>query len=42
MELSRRGLEYPVGTRIQVTGPILFAYDTFKVVVMRVGQVQVL
>jgi len=42
VELNRRGLEYPLGTRIQVTGPVMFAYETYKVVVMRVGQVEVL
>ncbi len=42
VELNRRGLEYPLGTRIEVTGPVMFAYETYKVVVMRVGQVRVL
>ena len=42
VELNRRGIGYELGTRIQVTGPIMFAYETYKVVVMRVGQVEVL
>ena len=38
-EISRRGLAFDIGERIQVTGPILYSYSNFIVVVMRVGQV---
>jgi hypothetical protein len=41
-ELSRRGVGWPVGTRIQVTGPVLYSYSTYSLVVMRKGQVTVL
>jgi hypothetical protein len=37
-ELSRRGVGFDVGTRIQVTGPVLYSFSEFTVVVMRVGQ----
>lgn len=38
-ELNRRGVHYEVGSRIRVTGPVLFSYDLFQIVVMRKGQV---
>lgn len=39
-ELNRRGLEFPVGTRIQVTGPVLYSYSVYSIVVMDKGQVE--
>jgi len=42
VELNRRGLSFPVGTRIQATGPTMFAYETYKIVIMRVGQIELL
>ncbi len=42
VELSRRGLTYEPGTRIEVTGPVIWSYDALTVVVMRVGQINVL
>lgn len=42
VELNRRGVEYPVGTRLTATGPILFSYNAYSLVVMRKGQIQVL
>jgi hypothetical protein len=41
-ELTRRGVTYDVGQRIQVTGPVLFDYDVYKIIVMLQGQVSVL
>jgi hypothetical protein len=41
-ELSRRGVSYPVGARIQVTAPVHYSYCAHTFVVMRVGQVAVL
>jgi len=41
-ELSRRGAEWPIGTWITVTGPVLYSYSVYSVVVMRMGQVMVL
>ena len=38
-ELSRRGVSFPIGTRLQVTGPVLFSYDEYTVIVMRIGQI---
>lgn len=38
-ELSRRGVTAEVGQRLQVTGPVLFSFDEYTVVVMRVGQI---
>lgn len=42
VELNRRGIDYPLGTRITATGPILFSFSTYSLVVMRKGQIQVL
>ena len=42
VDLNRRGYSYPVGTRMQVTGPILFSYSTYSIAVMSVGQITVL
>ena len=41
-ELSRRGIEFPVGTRIRATGPVLFSFDEYTIIVMRVGQIEAL
>lgn len=39
VELNRRGISYPIGSRIQVTGPVLLSYDVYSIIVMEVGQV---
>lgn len=39
-ELSRRGVGWPVGTRLQVTGPVLYSFSEYTIEVMRVGQVE--
>jgi hypothetical protein len=39
-ELNRRGITAAIGDRIQVTGPVLFSFDEYTVVVMRVGQLE--
>ena len=41
-ELSRRGTSYQKGTRIQVTGPVLYSYGIRAILVMSHGQVTVL
>ncbi|MEL6346142.1 MAG: hypothetical protein AAFV53_23735 [Myxococcota bacterium] len=41
VELNRRGLEYAVGTRVQVTAPVLFSFDLYSLVVMEIGQITV-
>lgn len=41
-ELNRRGIGYPIGTELRVTGPMLYSFSTFNLVVMRVGQLEVL
>lgn len=41
-ELNRRDVSWPIGTRLSVTGPVIFSYDIFSLVIMRVGQVEVL
>ncbi len=41
VELNRRGVDYPVGTRIIVTGPVLYSYSIFAIVVMQIGQVEI-
>lgn len=39
-ELNRRGITVAPGDRITVTGPVLFSYDIYKILVMRVGQLE--
>jgi hypothetical protein len=41
-ELTKRGVAYKAGTRIQVTGPVLYSFNEYEIVVMRAGQVTVL
>jgi hypothetical protein len=41
VELNRRGVDFPLGTRLTATGPILYSYNTYTLVIMRVGQVDV-
>ena len=41
-ELSRRGLSYPIGTTLAVTAPVHYSFCAHTMVVMRVGQVEVL
>ncbi|MDG1483048.1 MAG: hypothetical protein P8R54_25885 [Myxococcota bacterium] len=41
-ELSRRGIGFDLGTRIEATGPVILSYDVYSIVIMRVGQVQAL
>ena len=41
-ELSRRGIGFQIGERIQATGPVLFSYDVYSIVIMRVGQLETL
>jgi hypothetical protein len=38
-DLARRGVHYAVGTRITVTGPVLYSYSLYSIIVMQVGQV---
>lgn len=39
VELSRRGVYYPPGTRLEVTGPVLYSFNEYTIVVMRIGQI---
>jgi len=41
-DLNRRGVHYDVGSRVQVTGPIIYSYSAFSIVVLQKGQVDVL
>ena len=41
-EITRRKHAWEAGERIQVTGPVLYSYDIFSIVVMKVGQICVL
>ncbi len=41
LELNRRGVEFPVGTEIQVTGPVLYSYSSHTIVLTQTGQVEV-
>lgn len=38
-ELNRRGVHYEIGERIQATGPVLFSYSLYTVVVLSIGQI---
>ncbi len=40
VELNR--VSFPVGTRLHATGPLLFSYDVFSIVIMKRGQITVL
>ncbi len=42
VELNRRGYDYPIGERIQVTGPVMYSYSEYAIVVMSTGQISVL
>lgn len=39
-EISRRGVSYPVGTRLQVTGPVIYSYNEHQIVVLQKGQLE--
>jgi hypothetical protein len=39
-ELSRRDIEIEIGQRLQATGPVIYSFDVFSVVIMRVGQLE--
>jgi hypothetical protein len=38
-ELARRGVYFPLGTRLQVTGPVLYSFSEYTIIVMRIGQI---
>ena len=40
-ELSRRGVGYDIGTVLQATGPVIFSYDVYSIVIMKIGQIEV-
>ncbi len=37
-EISRRGVKLQVGEHLSATGPVMFSYATYTIVVMRLGQ----
>lgn len=39
-ELTRRGVEFPVGARLEVTGPVIYSFGTYSIVVMQLGQIR--
>ena len=41
-ELNRRGVRYPLGSRVQATGPVLYSYSLYSIIIMEKGQVTVL
>ena len=41
-EINRRGVGFDIGTRIRVTGPMLYSFSTFNIIVMRVGQLELI
>ena len=44
VELNRRKVyeQWPVGSRIRATGPMTYSFSEFKLIIMRIGQVEVL
>lgn len=42
VELNRRGLEVPVGSRVRATGPVLLSYGSLTIIIMRVGQLEII
>jgi hypothetical protein len=40
VELSRRGISFEVGERVTATGPILYSYSAYSLVLSRVGQIE--
>jgi len=41
-ELSRRGFTVEPGMRVQATGPLIYSYSTYSLILMRRGQVEIL
>jgi hypothetical protein len=39
IELSRRGITFEPGERVTLTGPIIYSFDTYALVLTRVGQI---
>ena len=37
-EINRRGFGFDLGTRVQATGPVLYSYSAYTIVIMNVGQ----
>ena len=42
VELNRRGVEVEVGSRVRATGPVLLSYGSLTIIIMRVGQLEIL
>lgn len=42
VELSRRGVDFPVGTELTVNGPVMYSFGEYSLSVMRIGQVDVI
>ncbi len=40
VELNRRGITFVAGERVRLTGPILFSYDNYSLVLTRLGQIE--
>ncbi len=38
-ELNRRGVTFTTGERVELTGPVHFSFDTYSLLLMRVGQI---
>lgn len=39
LELNRRGIEFPIGTPLVVTGPVLYSFSSHTIVITQVGQI---
>ena len=42
VELNRRGVEVPLGATLRATGPVLYSYGSYSVIIMRVGQLEII
>lgn len=41
-EISRRGLKFEIGQQVRITGPMLYSYSEWAVIIMKRGQVEYL
>ncbi len=41
LEMNRRGVAFPIGTTLQVTGPVLYSFSSHTIVITQVGQIEV-
>lgn len=40
LEMNRRGVQFPIGTSLRVTGPVLYSFSSHTIVITQVGQIE--